>query len=157
MPWSMPPSGYGSSNRTPTCPSNASMSPNCAVGQRVVALAGVSRLPRGDPPFQQGAAGVHVALRSCTRRRGGQEIRKTKTGYLSDATQPARIGQIEDAERTAEYRDVLQQEADLIAGHGVQRYIGLIAISARPRTRWTSRSPRSNTLQSKPRVRSAAW
>ena len=86
-----------------------------------------------------------------------REIRKTKTGYLSDATQPARIGQIEDAERTAEYRDVLQQEADLIAGHGVQRYIGLIAISARPRTRWTPRSPRSNTLQSKPRVRSAAW
>ncbi len=59
-----------------------------------------------------------------------RDIRKKKTGYLSDATQRARIGQIEDAEQTAEYRDVLQQEADLIAGHGVLRYIGLIAISA---------------------------
>ena len=29
-----------------------------------------------------------------------------------------------------EYRDVLQQEADLIAGHGVLRYIGLVAVSA---------------------------
>jgi hypothetical protein len=59
-----------------------------------------------------------------------RDIRKKKTGYLSDATQRARIGQIEDAEQTAEYRDVLQQEADLIAGHGVLRYIGLIAVSA---------------------------
>ena len=59
-----------------------------------------------------------------------RDIRKKKTGYLSDATQRARIGQIEDAEQTAEYRDVLQQEADLIAGHGVLRYVGLIAISA---------------------------
>ncbi len=59
-----------------------------------------------------------------------RDIRKKKTGYLSDATQRARIGQIEDAEQTAEYRDVLQQEADLIAGHGVLRYIGLVAVSA---------------------------
>jgi hypothetical protein len=59
-----------------------------------------------------------------------RDIRRKKTGYLSDATQRARIGQIEDAEQTAEYRDVLQQEADLIAGHGVLRYVGLIAISA---------------------------
>jgi hypothetical protein len=59
-----------------------------------------------------------------------RDIRRKKTGYLSDATQRARIGQIEDAEQTAEYRDVLAQEADLIAGHGVLRYVGLIAISA---------------------------
>lgn len=59
-----------------------------------------------------------------------RDIRKKKTGYLSDATQRARIGQIEDAEQTAEYRDVLQQEADLLAGHGILRYVGLLAISA---------------------------
>lgn len=59
-----------------------------------------------------------------------RDIRKKKTGYLSDAAQRAKAGQIEDAEQTAEYRDVLQQEADLIAGHGVLRYVGLIAMSA---------------------------
>jgi hypothetical protein len=59
-----------------------------------------------------------------------RDIRKKKTGYLSDAAQRAKVGQIEDAEQTAEYRDVLQQEADLIAGHGVLRYAGLISISA---------------------------
>ena len=40
------------------------------------------------------------------------------------------VGQIEDASQSAEYADVLQQEADLTAGHGVLRYTGLIAISA---------------------------
>lgn len=41
-----------------------------------------------------------------------------------------KIGQIEDAAQTAEYHDVLKQEADLTAGHGVLRYTGLIAVSA---------------------------
>lgn len=59
-----------------------------------------------------------------------RDIRKKKTEYLSDATQRQRIGQIEDATQSAEYHDVLQQEADLTAGHGVLRYTGLIAISA---------------------------
>lgn len=59
-----------------------------------------------------------------------RELRKKKTGYLSDAAQRSKIGQIEDAEQSAEYRDVLAQEADLIAGHGVLRYVGLVAISA---------------------------
>ena len=40
------------------------------------------------------------------------------------------MGQIEDASQTAEYGDVLQQEADLTAGHGVLRYTGFISISA---------------------------
>jgi hypothetical protein len=59
-----------------------------------------------------------------------RDIRKKKTGYLSDAAQRAKAGQIEDAEQNAEYRDVLRQESDLIAGHGVLRDIGLIAVSA---------------------------
>jgi hypothetical protein len=57
-------------------------------------------------------------------------IRKKRTGYISDAHQRAKIGQIEDLGQTAEYDDVLQQEADLTAGHGLLRYTGLIAISA---------------------------
>lgn len=69
----------------------------------------------------------------CTPVRADQaarDIRKKKTELISDAAQRARIGQIEDAQQTAEYVDVLQQEADLTAGHGVLRYTGLIAISA---------------------------
>lgn len=32
---------------------------------------------------------------------------------------------------TAEFQDVLQQEADLTAGHGILRYTGIISVSAR--------------------------
>ena len=59
-----------------------------------------------------------------------RDIRKKKTEYISDAAQRQRIGQIEDAQQSAEYNDVLQQEADLTAGHGILRATGLIAISA---------------------------
>ncbi|MCW2752173.1 MAG: hypothetical protein JWR83_3283 [Aeromicrobium sp.] len=59
-----------------------------------------------------------------------RDIRKKKTEYISDAAQRAKLGQIEDASQTAEYRDVLQQEADLTSGHGVLRFTGLLAITA---------------------------
>jgi hypothetical protein len=59
-----------------------------------------------------------------------RDIRKKKTEYISDAAQRQRIGQIQDAQQSAEYQDVLQQEADLTAGHGILRATGLIAISA---------------------------
>ncbi|WP_313540040.1 SCO6880 family protein [Leifsonia aquatica] len=59
-----------------------------------------------------------------------RDLRKKKTELISDANQRRKIGQVEDATATAEYEDVLQQEADLTAGHGVLRVTGLIAISA---------------------------
>lgn len=59
-----------------------------------------------------------------------RSIRRRKTEYISDAAQRAKIGQLEDAHHTAEYQDVVQQEADLTAGHGLLRYTGLIAVSA---------------------------
>lgn len=59
-----------------------------------------------------------------------RDIRKKKTEYVSDSAQRQRIGQIEDAQQSAEYHDVLQQEADLTSGHGILRVTGLIAISA---------------------------
>ncbi|WP_022890212.1 SCO6880 family protein [Agromyces italicus] len=59
-----------------------------------------------------------------------RDLRKKKTELISDAHQRQRIGQIEDASSTAEYEDVLQQEADLTAGHGVLRTTGLIAVTA---------------------------
>lgn len=59
-----------------------------------------------------------------------RELRKRKTEYLSDQVQRARMGQVDDARHSAEYQDVLQQEADLIAGHGALRYTGLVAVTA---------------------------
>lgn len=70
----------------------------------------------------------------CTPMRSDQaarDIRKKKTEHISDAAQRQRIGQIEDASQTAEFQDVLKQEADLTAGHGILRYTGLISVSAR--------------------------
>ena len=59
-----------------------------------------------------------------------RDIRRKKTEHIADAAQRAKIGQIEDAAQTAEYHDILQQEADLVSGHGIMRYTGLISISA---------------------------
>jgi hypothetical protein len=59
-----------------------------------------------------------------------RDLRKKKTEHISDQAQRAKIGQIEDAAQTAEYADVLKQEADLTSGHGICRYTGLITISA---------------------------
>jgi hypothetical protein len=66
----------------------------------------------------------------CTDQ-AARDIRKEKIEYISDAAQRRRIGPIEDAQQSAEYNDVLQQEADLTAGHGILRTTGLIvAVSA---------------------------
>jgi hypothetical protein len=59
-----------------------------------------------------------------------RDIRKKKVEHISDQAQRRRIGQIEDAAQSAEYEDVLQQEADLTAGHGVLRVTGLLAVTA---------------------------
>jgi hypothetical protein len=77
--------------------------------------------------IQRSLSLLYTPLRSDIAAR---DIRKKKVEYISDATQRARIGQIEDAAQTAEYHDVLQQESELTAGHGVLRYTGLISISA---------------------------
>lgn len=59
-----------------------------------------------------------------------RDLRKKKTELISDAAQRRRIGQVEDAGASAELGDVLQQEADLTAGHGVLRVTGLVSVSA---------------------------
>ncbi|GAA4706598.1 hypothetical protein APR04_001727 [Promicromonospora umidemergens] len=59
-----------------------------------------------------------------------RELRRRRTGHLSDATQRARMGQTTDATDRAELSDVLQQEADLAAGHSLLTTSGLITISA---------------------------
>jgi hypothetical protein len=77
--------------------------------------------------IQRSISLLYTPLRS---DQAARDIRKKKVEYISDAAQRARIGQIEDAAQTAEYHDVLQQESELTAGHGVLRYSGLIAVSA---------------------------
>ena len=59
-----------------------------------------------------------------------RDLRKKKTELISDQAQRRKIGQIEDAATSAELDDVLQQEADLTAGHGVLRVSGLVSVSA---------------------------
>lgn len=49
--------------------------------------------------------------------------------YISDQAQRAKIGQIQDASQITKYEDLLQQEVDLTAEHGMLRYAGLIAVT----------------------------
>ena len=77
--------------------------------------------------IQRSVSLLYTPMRS---DQAARDIRKKKVEHLSDAAQRARMGQIEDAAQTAEYHDVLQQEADLTAGHGVLRVSGLISITA---------------------------
>ena len=60
-----------------------------------------------------------------------RDIRRKKTEHIADQAHRSKIGQIEDAAVTAEYADVLKQEADLTSGHGVVRYVGLLGVSAK--------------------------
>lgn len=84
-----------------------------------------------------------------------RDIRKKKVGLMSDATQRALMGQIEDAERAAEFRDVLQQESDLTAGHGVRPTPASLPSRRVPRTSSRHPSLRSNRPRYKPRARPA--
>lgn len=59
-----------------------------------------------------------------------RDLRRKRTGHVTEAAQRAKAGQVEDITQTAEYDDVLTQEADLAAGHGVLRATGLITVSA---------------------------
>ncbi len=73
---------------------------------------------------------VSITYEPVRTDRAARELRKRKVEHISDAAQRARMGQIEDAADSAELQDVLQQEADLLSGHGVLRYTGLISVSA---------------------------
>jgi hypothetical protein len=59
-----------------------------------------------------------------------RDLRRKKTEMVADAAQRRKIGQVEDTQASAEYTDVLQQESELTAGHGVLRVVGLVSVSA---------------------------
>ena len=99
----------------------------------------ISEWPRSQvyPGFLSPLAFTNGVLRTVSLHylpvradQAARDIRKKKTELISDAHQRQRIGQIEDASATAEFEDVLQQEADLTAGHGVLRTTGLICVTA---------------------------
>ncbi|MFC8797003.1 SCO6880 family protein [Promicromonospora sp. NPDC057138] len=73
---------------------------------------------------------VSLAYRPVRTDVAVRELRRRRTGHLSDAAQRARMGQTTDATDQAELSDVLQQEADLAAGHSLLTATGLITISA---------------------------
>lgn len=59
-----------------------------------------------------------------------RDLRKKKTEMIADAAQRRKIGQVEDTQASAEFQDVLQQESELTAGHGILRVVGLVSVSA---------------------------
>ncbi|GAA1873880.1 SCO6880 family protein [Myceligenerans crystallogenes] len=59
-----------------------------------------------------------------------RDLRRKKTGHLTEAAQRAKAGQIQDATQAAELDDVLAQEAELAVGHGVLRTTGLLTVTA---------------------------
>jgi hypothetical protein len=91
-----------------------------------------------------------------TDQAAARDIRRKTTEYSSDAAQQQRIGQIEDGQHIAGYNDVLQQEADVTAGHGILRTTGLIAVSAQDPTSYSEPSPTLSRPRSKPPARHAA-
>ena len=93
---------------------------------------------------------VHPALHAHADRPGRARHPQDEDRVHLRRRQRQRIGQIEDAQQSAEYNDVLQQEADFTAGHGILRTTGLIAISAEDPTSWNARSPTSSKPRSKP-------
>jgi len=58
-----------------------------------------------------------------------RDLRRKKTEMVADAAQRRKIGQVEDTQATAGYGDVLQQESELTAGHGMLRVVGLVSVS----------------------------
>ena len=126
-----------------------------AVDQRVAALARLPRLPRARCCSRPAsAAPSRCSTRRCapTRRPATSARRRPSTS----PTPPSASGSARSRtpSRRAEYQDVLQQEADLTAGHGILRATGLIAVSAaRSRRTRARRRRRSSRPRSRPRAR----
>lgn len=62
--------------------------------------------------------------------RASREIRRRKTEHIAESAGRARFGQLDAAHHSAEFGDVLQQEADVAAGHGILRFTGLMTVTA---------------------------
>lgn len=93
-------------------------------------IAGLPRVPFALRLHERHPSNGVAALLPVRADQAARDLRKKKTELISDAHQRRRIGQIEDAGSSAEYEDVLQQEADLTAGHGVLRTTGLVCVTA---------------------------
>jgi hypothetical protein len=59
-----------------------------------------------------------------------RQIRREKTEAITDSSQKARIGRIQDLSDSQEYEDVLAREHALIAGHSDMEFSGFVTVTA---------------------------
>jgi hypothetical protein len=59
-----------------------------------------------------------------------REIRRARAEQVADAATRSRIGQVEEETHRAAATELARREADLIAGHGDLRFVGLISVTA---------------------------
>ena len=102
----------------------------------------ISEWPRQDvaPNFLHPlifAQGVRRSLTIVAHPLGTNEamkqIRKEKTEAITDSSQKAKVGQLEDLSDRQEYDDVLAREQALIAGHVDMEFSGFVTVSAATR------------------------
>ena len=67
-----------------------------------------------------------------------REIRREKTEAITDSTQKARVGRIDDLSDRQEYEDVLARERALIAGHADMEFSGFVSVTAPSRDELTT-------------------
>ncbi|WP_338023774.1 SCO6880 family protein [Bifidobacterium crudilactis] len=87
---------------------------------------GIPRVPLPSPALHRYPALVLTDLHPHAIRPSSPRHPQEEGRAYQRHLQRQKIGQIEDASQTTECKDVLQQEADLIAGHGILRYTGPI-------------------------------
>jgi hypothetical protein len=99
----------------------------------------ISEWPRVEVPpsflhaliFEQGVRkSFSLVATPLTTAQAMRDIRRQKVEYVTDAAQKAKIGQIADLADEQEYRDVLERERALIAGHADFRFSGFVAVTA---------------------------
>ena len=112
-------------------PAQRLRAPLRALDQRVAAVARLPRLPRARAAVLRRPADLHAALHADAHRPAPRATSARRRPSTSP-TPPSgrRSARSRTPSRRAEYQDVLQQEADLTAGHGVLRVTGLVAVSA---------------------------
>ena len=59
-----------------------------------------------------------------------RQIRREKTGAVTDSAQKARVGQLADLSDSQEYDDLLARERSVISGHSDAEFTGLVTVTA---------------------------
>lgn len=83
-----------------------------------------------QPLLQAECGALSVVAEPLSTAKALREIRRAKVEHAADATQRARMGQVEDEATRAEVADLERREAELVAGHQDLRFTGLLTVSA---------------------------